>query len=120
VFKGETMDKRMIAIKFTTRYNERGHRLLAEHGLAPELLCVRTDNKDGRECGYRVMVVMEFLDGQTATEYCRGLDQSTKDAVHQDVKRAIEILHNQNLVFGDLQKPNIMIADGHTKLVDFD
>jgi tRNA A-37 threonylcarbamoyl transferase component Bud32 len=35
------------------------------------------------------------------------------DAVHEDVKRAIEILHNANLVFGDLRRPNIMIVDGH-------
>jgi tRNA A-37 threonylcarbamoyl transferase component Bud32 len=52
---------------------------------------------------------MEFLDGQTATEYYRGLDRSRKDAVHEDVKRAIEILHDRNLVFGDLRKPNIII-----------
>jgi hypothetical protein len=78
VFKGETVDKRMIAIKFTNWYNERGHRLLAEHGLAPELLGVRTDNEDVRECGYQVMVVMEFLDGQMAAEYWRALDRSTR------------------------------------------
>jgi serine/threonine protein kinase len=119
VFKGETDDKTMIVIKFTNRYHEKGHQLLAQHGLAPKLLWVKVDNSDVQECGYRVMVVMEFLDGCTA-EYCRALDRSTMDAVHEDVKRAIEILHNANLVFGDLRRPNIMIVDGHAKLVDFD
>jgi len=118
VFKGETVDKRMIAIKFTNRYNERGHRLLAKHGLAPELLWV-TDNFDARKCGYRVMVVMEFLEGYTA-DNCRALDNSTLDTVHEDVRRAVEILHEANLVFGDLRRPNIMIVDGRAKLVDFD
>jgi serine/threonine protein kinase len=122
VFKGQDGDGQMIIVKFTDRYNAIGHRLLAEHGLAPKLLHISSENGDPGHFGYRVMVVMEFLDGQTAEEFglVMSKPRSIRGAVHSDVERAIKILHDADLVFGDLRKPNIMIVNGRGKLVDFD
>jgi Ser/Thr protein kinase RdoA (MazF antagonist) len=36
------------------------------------------------------------------------------------VKQAIELLHSQNLVFGDLRVPNILIKDEGVMIIDFD
>ena len=122
VFKGENSDGQLIVVKFTDRYNANGHRLLAEHGLAPQLLYISSENMDAGHFGYRVMVVMEFLAGQTAEDYqlVSSKRGSIWSDVSNDVKMAIETLHKADLVFGDLRTPNIIIVNGHAKLVDFD
>ena len=96
--------------------------MLAEQNLAPKLLYVSTENTVLGYFGYKVMVVMEFLEGQTAKEfeYVTLKDRSIWRRVHQDVKTAINILHAVDLVFGDLRGPNILIVEGRAKLVDFD
>jgi serine/threonine protein kinase len=41
--------------------------------------------------------------------------------VRHDVRRALDLLHDHGLVFGDLRPPNIMITDkGEVELIDFD
>ena len=122
VFKGEDSDGQRIVVKFTDRYNAKGHRLLAEHSFAPQLLYISSEDKDAGHFGYRVMVVMEFVDSQMAEDFNPVLSKprSIWSAVCNDVKLAIETLHKADLVFGDLRTPNIMIVDGRGKLVDFD
>ena len=122
VFKGEDSDGQRIVVKFTDRYNAKGHRLLAQHSFAPQLLYISSEDKDAGHFGYRVMVVMEFLDGRTAEDFDLALSKprSIWSAVRNDVKLAIETLHKADLVFGDLRTPNIMIVNGRGKLVDFD
>jgi len=40
--------------------------------------------------------------------------------VQSEVRRALELLHSNGLVFGDLRPPNVMInKNGKVKLVDF-
>ena len=41
------------------------------------------------------------------------------DAIIELVRRAIALLHAENLVFGDLRTPNVLIDDG-VKLIDYD
>jgi hypothetical protein len=66
VFKGETADGQKIVVKFTDRYNAAAHRMLAERNLAPGLLYVSSESTDVEDFGYKVMIVMEFVAGQTA------------------------------------------------------
>lgn len=42
------------------------------------------------------------------------------DVIFNEVEQAIEVLHKNGLVFGDLRPPNVMISDGRAHLVDFD
>ena len=37
-----------------------------------------------------------------------------------DIRRAMDLLHEKNLVFGDLRPPNILIKGDTALLVDFD
>ncbi|TFY55631.1 hypothetical protein EVG20_g9248 [Dentipellis fragilis] len=70
-----------VLVKFTPRYNPHAHQLLAEVGLAPTL------------------------------HACRKYVKSWKDmpqAVFADVEKAVKILHENHIVFGNLQPCNIL------------
>ncbi|KAB5591642.1 hypothetical protein CTheo_4894 [Ceratobasidium theobromae] len=65
-----------------------------------------------------MMIVMEFV-AQTPPG-------SSRDEAHLALKPALDILHNRQLVFGDLRQPNILVPvnrSGKQKavmLIDFD
>jgi serine/threonine protein kinase len=111
-----------IVVKFVDRYGERAHRLLADTGLAPKLLYYGSPRLKSDEPSYRSisMVVMEFVDGETLAMAKPKLDRGAMKRVQSEVQRALEVLHSQGLVFGDLRLPNILIIkDDNVKLIDF-
>lgn len=64
------------------------------------------------------MVVMEHLPGSPAHElFCKG---PLPSSVFKDVQAAIDSLHEMDLVFGDLRRPNIVVLNKRAKIVDFD
>jgi RIO-like serine/threonine protein kinase len=68
------------------------------------------------------MVVMDYIDGDTlaSAKKEKRLDEKTTQIVRSEVLRAIEILHLNGLVFGDLRSPNIMITKANeVKLINF-
>ncbi|KAI0338092.1 hypothetical protein BDW22DRAFT_1402168 [Trametopsis cervina] len=107
-----------VLIKFTERYSVRAHRILAECEApkAPKLYFAE------RLLGGVWMVVMEYLEGQDADR--KFGDKALPDSVVRDIEEALKLLHGENLVFGDLRRPNIMVnlehGKYHAKLVDFD
>ncbi|KAI9433209.1 hypothetical protein H4582DRAFT_1857134 [Lactarius indigo] len=104
--------RRLIVVKFVSRYNPGAHRLLAAAGLAPEIF------SDPDLAGLTI-VVMEFIDGTTAHQLygSRQLPPSNFNLT----RKALEILHESNFVFGDFRYPNIMITkDDRVRLIDFD
>jgi serine/threonine protein kinase len=70
------------------------------------------------------MVVMDYVHGSNlAKQKSRegGLDAEVTETVRKEVRRALRLLHNANLVFGDLRPPNVMITTTkEVKLIDFD
>lgn len=108
-----------IVVKFVERYNPKAHALLAEEGLAPKLLF---DGSATRVASGRSMIVMDFVPGVDLLYEHTAAHALVRD----DIKRAMEILHGQDLVFGDLREPNMMVVrDGSGRviggmLVDFD
>ena len=115
VFKARTeATNELVVIKFTKSYGVDAHRLLERERLAPSLLYFSGDDKEFKKPGGLEMVVMDFIsdtsDSLTLT------DQGRKD-----VSRALELLHEAGLVFGDLRPPNILnLQKGHAMIVDFD
>ncbi|KAJ1307067.1 hypothetical protein OPQ81_008046 [Rhizoctonia solani] len=112
-----------IVVKFVEGYNVDAHKLLAKEGLAPKLLydgTIHTNDQLGPDYS---MIVMEYIYGIDLGCYA-GL--SLPLCVSDDIDRALSLLHAQDLVFGDLRAPNIMLAmDGDGKvtgawLIDFD
>ena len=108
-----------VVVKFAPRYGAEAHRLLAEKGLAPTLHACR------KVLGDFYMIVMDYVPGETAESL---IDSRTRipAPVWDDVKTAIDILHEKDLVFGDLRLPKIMCVPTEfgdsmrAKLVGFD
>ncbi|KAJ3731580.1 hypothetical protein DFJ43DRAFT_998883 [Lentinula guzmanii] len=99
-----------VVVKFALRYNEAGHRLLADAKLAPRI----------HYCSFEIsiglwVIVMDYIQGNVCN---RKLTKSQKDSL----SNAIRILHKNNLVFGDLREPNVIITEAENKvcLVDFE
>ncbi|KZT67581.1 hypothetical protein DAEQUDRAFT_729022, partial [Daedalea quercina L-15889] len=98
-----------VVVKFTEKYGADAHRLAYKHGFAPELrFCDKIDS-----IGMQV-IVMDYVNGDMATA-------SLAAATASSLRKAVEMLHADGFVFGDLREPNVMIAeDGKVKLIDFD
>lgn len=104
-----------VIVKFTARYNEVAHRLLAEARLAPRL------HYCGRVVGDLYMVVMDRIDGRSIWQLQED-NLPIPAIVATKVEDAVCLLHNEDLVFGDLRSNNILyVASEHrVVLVDFD
>jgi serine/threonine protein kinase len=110
---------RKLIVKFVKRYNSLAHQLLARHGLAPTLYYSARDRaENARPLGLEI-VVMDFVEGTNAHDlFPTGRLPESKFGF---VEKAMNILHAQSIVFGDLRLPNIIITDkGKPILIDFD
>ena len=111
-----------IVVKFVDRYGERAHRLLADVGLAPKLFfcgspCLRDEDPSYWSLS---MVIMEYIDGKTLAQVKEEMNAQMKEKVRLGLKRALDLLHDKGLVFGDLRPPNVMVTKAHeVKLIDF-
>jgi RIO-like serine/threonine protein kinase len=104
-----------VIVKFTACYNVEAHRLLAEVGFAPTLrFCERV-------IGDLYMVVMDRVDGKSIWQL-REDKIPVPEIVARSVTDAIELLHENDIVFGDLRDPNILYdaSKARVVLVDFD
>ncbi|KAF8633626.1 hypothetical protein AX17_004418 [Amanita inopinata Kibby_2008] len=64
------------------------------------------------------MVVMEYIEGEMLAV---AKEKIKLEAVQTQIQRAVDLLHERNLVFGDLRAANIMIGKtDKVKLIDFD
>ena len=65
------------------------------------------------------LVVMEYVDGVTGHD-AYGNATTLPDVILKEIEKAIALLHENGLVFGDLRPPNIMVSEERARLVDFD
>jgi len=80
-----------VVVKFASKYNVAAHQLLVE--------------------------------GETLDQYLQSPSPSQERLtdVLESVTAAVHLLHEHDLVFGDLRTPNILIGnDGRVRIVDFD
>ncbi|KAK2464713.1 hypothetical protein APHAL10511_003289 [Amanita phalloides] len=108
-----------IVVKFVERYCQEAHELLAQQHLAPELLYYGKPSLENGAPNYGElsMVVMEFIHGETLLVAKNRVDRVE---VKGQVERAIHLLHQVDIVFGDLRKPNVMITNqNEVRLIDF-
>ncbi|KAF5366293.1 hypothetical protein D9758_005793 [Tetrapyrgos nigripes] len=97
---------RDIVVKFARTYGEDAHRLLASHGMAPNLL-YRGPLSPNSELS---MVVMDYFPGQTLNLVFGPMEVCNE--VYQEAKKALDVLHDAGFVFGDLKRPNILVLGG--------
>ena len=101
--------KTRVIVKFTHAYSRKGHELLAR---ADTPLAPKPWFRDWVESVGSHVVVMDLVD------VC---DRPLSDADRAPLRRAIDLLHKHELVFGDLRAPNILTTpDGRVLLVEFD
>lgn len=109
-----------VKVKFTLQYGYEAHALLAKKGLAPQIR-----HYENLENGW-IVVVMDSVAGPDMESGGR-VDASPRAI--KDIEDAVRTLHEENWVFGDLRRPNIMLCEreapgGKTEqgamLVDFD
>ncbi|KAG8743605.1 hypothetical protein FRC10_011668 [Ceratobasidium sp. 414] len=106
------------------QYGAGAHRILMEQGLAPELLY---DSETPLDCGMR-MIIMRFVLGDNLDNFLRKHPKdkrgTTAESIYADVDKALQLLHTNDLVFGDLRPPNILVVKRKTgigaMLIDFD
>ena len=91
-----------VVVKFCERYGEDAHRTLADAGLAPKL------HYCSEVVGGVFMVVMEQVDGRDSYSEFRHRD--LPETVLDDIERALGKLHDAQLVYGDMRRPNIMVV----------
>jgi serine/threonine protein kinase len=66
--------------------------------------------------------VMDYVDGPTINRFCaeHGLGVRARLGLFQQVCAAVQYLHRNGVIHGDLKPPNILVGvDGAVKLVDF-
>jgi hypothetical protein len=112
-----TYNDRQVLIKFCQAYHGNAHRIVADAGYAPQLFfCERLR-------GGVMMVIMELVDGRDAFHHF-GSTKTIPSDLLDDVKAAISILHDANLVFGDMRRPNILVKKENDRLrallIDFE
>ncbi|KAJ7178680.1 hypothetical protein C8R43DRAFT_942298 [Mycena crocata] len=91
---------KQCVVKFTRRYNKFAHELLANQGLAPKLYhCILVQDR-------HYMVIMEKLTGKTVEK----VDVKEMDigGLQRSIRDAVKLLHDHDIVHGDLRSPNIM------------
>ncbi|KAG6372512.1 hypothetical protein JVT61DRAFT_7618 [Boletus reticuloceps] len=97
-----TYNGRVVLVKFSERYNSVAHRALVERGLAP-LLYFSTQLWGGVH-----MSIMQFPDQASDAQH-KFLGQELPEDVIKQVEDALAVLHEKNLVHGDIRRPNILV-----------
>ncbi|KAJ3874151.1 hypothetical protein F5051DRAFT_417540 [Lentinula edodes] len=103
-------------------YGHDVHQLMAAHGLAPKLLSF---SLLGELYGNLNLVAMEFIEGKTLHD-AYDISQPLPDSVKYSVRKGLDLLNKEGFVFGDLRRPNVILADGdepaekRIRFVDFD
>jgi serine/threonine protein kinase len=108
----DDMKGNRVVVKFVRRYSPEAHHLLADSSLAPRLLHHELIPNTGIH-----FVVMEHIKAKEVGEDYLKVRENM-----ESLRKALEKLHEEGFVFGDLREPNILIAEGSgdLKLVDFD
>ena len=112
-----------IVVKFVERYSERAHCTLEKDGRAPLLLYYGSLHSDPEQPSYNSlsMVVMEYINGGTLALAKSKMSRDMIAKVQSELKCALTLLHDNDLVFGDLRLPNVMITkEKKVMLIDFD
>ncbi|KAF9002684.1 hypothetical protein BDQ17DRAFT_1542161 [Cyathus striatus] len=123
-FMGQTTDSHApnLIIKFVRRYGTNVHRWLEEKGLAPKLLGMK------KLPGGWIMVVMELLSElkwRNLHDYTRLRGVFDRSGLVKVIHEALEDLHNNGMVHGDIRDVNIMVDIRQEiptimKFIDFD
>lgn len=65
-------------------------------------------------------VVMELIEGETLAKLAKGpkLEKQQALTIGREIMSGLSHIHKQGMAHGDLHEENVMIADGHAKIID--
>lgn len=118
----EVEQSKEIVVKFPETYNIKAHRLLADAGLAPKVFFDSSEPSEPFTPAGRAMIVMERVRGKDLSQVAGPVPNCVRDSV----AKALDILHDHDIVFGDLRRPNVLAVEDASgcitggMLVDFD
>jgi hypothetical protein len=112
LFKG-VVDEKCVVIKYAERYSEAVHQLLADNGLAPELLATQ-------QIGRFTAVVMVELENAINIEEFLIKHRDQKSELLLQCKKILEVLGAKNFVHGDLRPCNLLVSESQVYVTDFD
>ena len=108
VFGPETESRIQCVVKFVERYGKKGHEIMAEAGVAPELMYCKWEATVGLW-----VVVTRYYESQVGRV-------PTPDSIN-DLGKGLARLHEAGLVHGDIREGNILVGtEGRAWLIDFD
>lgn len=123
----DTRLQRRVALKFLPDSlrsdTEARERLLREARAAsqlshPNILTVHAvEEAEGRD-----FIVMEYLDGQTLSDYCRSRRPTVPQSLEliQQIAEGLSAAHKRGITHRDIKPANILVdSDGHLKILDF-
>lgn len=106
---GDKDPGKSVVVKFSKTYSKEGHERLEREGLAPALwYCEKEES-----VGNLWVVVMDHIEDFSG-------DDMHRSKVKADVTKAVKILHDHDLVHGDLRCPNVLSTRKGGMLIDFD
>ncbi|KAI0090497.1 hypothetical protein BDY19DRAFT_1055504 [Irpex rosettiformis] len=101
--KGNPSDR--VVVKFTSTYSRQAHELLAQAQLAPALqFCEQVP-----EVGNLYVVIMDYVKHDVGALFHPAA-----------LCEAVNLLHKNDLVHGDLRRPNVLVVGNEVRLIDFD
>ncbi|CAG8636381.1 5837_t:CDS:2 [Funneliformis mosseae] len=105
-----------IIVKFVQRYNVDAHNLCARENGSPNLLEVQ----DNVIFGWKI-IIMESVNGNPLN-MIKDLTIEEKSNIKGYIKHLIDILHENDIVFGDLRSNNVLYDRDSRRifLIDFD
>ncbi|KAL0229481.1 hypothetical protein GEMRC1_014098 [Eukaryota sp. GEM-RC1] len=114
----KTVDQKPLVVKFATTYDVDAHKLLAEHGYAPDFYYSEEISNQ------LILIEMEYLD---QAEFCllESIPYSLwgrKQDILKEIRNAVNLLNSHNIVHGDLRPSNIFVSKSTCaiKIFDFD
>ncbi|CAI2177060.1 16235_t:CDS:2 [Funneliformis geosporum] len=111
IWKASTDNNKMIVVKFVTEYNRNAHDICHSKGYAPKLLYCSANNEIRALGGYK-MIIMEHV-GTSLDKKFDKIEIMRQNSIYDDIKFAINLLHENNYVFADLRPPNILVYNQH-------
>ncbi|KAI0270693.1 hypothetical protein BC834DRAFT_818925, partial [Gloeopeniophorella convolvens] len=118
-----------VVVKFCKTYHARAYTLLSDHDLAPKL------HLSAEVGGWLHMIVMDFQPKGDVYAYFRETHAGTTSddrlpgRMQKDIEKAVQLLHEHDIMLGDLRRPNVMVVEREGQgggvelggmLVDFD
>lgn len=105
IFEATLADGKPIMVKFVQRYSRDAHEKCANLGCAPKL--------HGFEelPGGWLMVVMEYLPSDKYHTPNNDVLKTTNLKLYNAMKKALENLHQEGLVHGDIRDANVMVEN---------